>query len=82
MTPLELVFTMLGEVSTREITVHREARGFQENKKAAQDGGTIAGNARKELEKKTGKKVVSGKNYLSITSPQKHKQLPEQEGKG
>jgi len=59
MTDLELVFCMLGEASTTEIAVQREAQGFVENKDAANAGGKIAGNARKELEKKSGRKVVS-----------------------
>ena len=65
MTDLELIFTMLGEASTTEITVQQDAQGFQENKEAARSGGKIAGNARKELEKKSGRKVVSSSNFLS-----------------
>jgi len=64
MTDLELIFSMLGEASTKEITVNRDARGFDENKQAAVEGGTVAGNARKELERKSGKKVTTGENYL------------------
>ena len=66
MTPLELVFTMLGEVSTKEIASTKNAQGFWQNKEVAKEGGKIAGNAREELERKTGKKVVSNKNYMSI----------------
>jgi DNA-damage-inducible protein D len=64
MTDLELIFTMLGEASTTEIAKKKDAQGFKENHTAAKDGGTIAGNARKELELKTGTPVVSKKNYL------------------
>ncbi len=64
MTDLELIFSMLGEASTTEITKNRDAQGFNELKEAAQDGGSIAGNARNELEKKSGKKVVTSENYL------------------
>ncbi len=79
MTPLELVFTMLGEVSTKEIAHTQEAQGFKQNKEAAKQGGRIAGNARKELEKKTGKKIVSNKNYLSIAKNRAdNKALPDQ----
>jgi hypothetical protein len=79
MTPLELVFTMLGEVSTKEIAVTQDARGFDKNLGAAKDGGEIAGNARKELEKKTGKRVVSEKNSLAIVNRSGiHKSLPEE----
>lgn len=65
MTDLELIFTMLGEASTTEITVQQDAQGFQENKEAARAGGKIAGNARKELEAKSGRRVVSPLNFLS-----------------
>lgn len=64
MTDLELIFSMLGEASTTEITRTNDPKGFVENKKAAIQGGRIAGNARKELESKSGKKVVSNQNYL------------------
>ena len=64
MTDLELLFTMVGEASTTEIARERDAQGYPENKAAAQDGGSIAGNARKELEKQSGKEVVSKKNFL------------------
>lgn len=65
MTDLELIFTMLGEASTTEITIQQDAQGFRENKEAAQAGGKIAGNARKELEAKSGRRVVSPSNFLS-----------------
>lgn len=65
MTDLELIFTMLGEASTTEIIIQQDAQGFPENKEAAQDGGKIAGNARKELEAKSGRRVVSPSNFLS-----------------
>ncbi len=64
MTDLELIFSMLGEASTKEIVVNTNPEGFVENKKAAKAGGKIAGDARKNLELKSGKKVVSNKNYL------------------
>jgi prophage antirepressor-like protein len=64
MTDLELIFSMLGEASTKEITVNTDTQGFDENKKAAKAGGKIAGDARKQLELKSGKKVVTNQNYL------------------
>jgi hypothetical protein len=64
MTDLELIFTMLGEASTTEITRRSDALGFDENRTSAKEGGKIAGNARKALEAKTGKNVVSKSNYL------------------
>jgi DNA-damage-inducible protein D len=69
MTDLELIFSMLGEASTTEITRAQDAQGFDENSIAAHKGGKIAGDARSELEKETGKSVVSRENYLEI--PQK-----------
>ena len=64
MSDLELIFSMLGEASTKEITVNTDTKGFIENKKAAQAGGKIAGDARKQLELKSGKSVVTSDNYL------------------
>lgn len=64
MTDLELIFTMLGEASTTEIARTQDAQGFDENRAVARSGGAVAGNARKELESKTGNKVITRKNYL------------------
>jgi len=64
MDDLELIFTMLGEASTTRITQAINAKGFPKNKQAAKEGGTIAGNARKELEIKSGKQVSRRGNYL------------------
>ena len=75
MTDLELIFSMLGEASTTEIARNRDARGFSENKHAAKAGGKIAGDARGQLEKQTGKRVVSRKNYLPPGAKRKHKVL-------
>lgn len=71
MTDLELIFTMLGEASTTEIARTKDAQGFEENEDAAIEGGTIAGNARKELEKKSGRKVVTRENFKSLTEKKK-----------
>ena len=65
MTDLELIFTMLGEAGTTEIARRKDAQGFADNRKAAKEGGAVAGNARKALEAKSGKPVVSKKNYLT-----------------
>ncbi|MBC2746737.1 MAG: Bro-N domain-containing protein [ANME-2 cluster archaeon] len=70
MTDLELIFTMLGEASTTEIAKKKNAKGFPENKKAASAGGTIAGNARKELEEESGKKVSTKTNYYELSEAQ------------
>jgi DNA-damage-inducible protein D len=64
MNDLELIFSMLGEAATTEITRNRDTQGFDENKQAAIEGGSVAGTARKELEAKSGKKVISKENYL------------------
>ncbi len=73
MTDLELIFSMLDEASTTEIARNRDTQGFPENQAAAVAGGTIAGNARRELEKKSGRKVVSRENYLA--APESAKRL-------
>ena len=64
MTDLELIFSMLGEASTTNIARAKNTKGFNENKQAAIAGGQVAGNARKELEQRSGEKVVKSENYL------------------
>ena len=64
MSEAELIFTALAELSTRQIAETEEAKGLQENAKASKKGGKIAKNARLQLEAQTGKKVVSGENFL------------------
>jgi DNA-damage-inducible protein D len=64
MTPLELIFTALGEELTRDEAVRSDAKGFNENHEAAQKGGSIAGDARLRVEERTGNKIVSKENYL------------------
>ena len=73
MNDLELIFSMLGEAATTEITRVDDAKGFHESKSSARKGGEVAGKARKDLEEKTGRKVVSKENYL--VTPQKRKKL-------
>ncbi len=70
---LELIFSMLGEAATTEITKAHDTQGFDENRDAAYKGGKIAGDAREQLEKKSGRKVVSEENYLDM--PEKKKIL-------
>lgn len=67
MTDLELVFTMLGEKSTAELSKASNAVGFEENATAADAGGRIAGDARRNLERQTKKLVVSRSNFLADT---------------
>ncbi len=76
MTDLELIFTMLGEASTTEIAKNKNAQGFVQNHQAAKEGGSVAGAARKDLEKKSGKKIVSSQNYKALTENE-HKKLDE-----
>ncbi len=74
MTDLELIFSMLGEASTTAIVKTQKPIGFTENKKVAKQGGDVAGNARKELEIKTGEKVVSPTNY-KVLEEKKQKRI-------
>ena len=64
MNEAELIFTAMAEMSTREIAENMEAKGMEENKIAGRKGGGISKKARIELEEKTNKKVVSGRNFL------------------
>ena len=73
MDDLELIFTMLGEASTTRIAKAKDTRGMEENKIAAKQGGEVAGNARKELEEKTGESVLSEDNFLDIPEKLKKK---------
>ncbi len=75
MTDLELIFTMLGEASTTEIARNRDAQGFEQNKKASREGGEVAGSARNELEKRSGRMVVSKNNYKGIPEKEMRKKL-------
>ncbi|NIA02515.1 MAG: phage antirepressor protein [Nitrospirae bacterium] len=64
MTDLELIFTMLGEKVTTEISQNEEPKGMPANKKVAKRGGGVAGKAREETEKELGRSVISKDNYL------------------
>lgn len=64
MSEAELIFTALAELSTRQIAESVQATGLPENAEAGKKGGRVAKNARLELEKKTGKSVITGENYL------------------
>ena len=75
MTDLELIFTMLGEASTTEIARNRDAQGYDENEVAAVEGGTVAGNARLDLERKSGRRVSSRENFKEIPEAVKRKQI-------
>ena len=64
MDDLELIFSMLGEAATTRITKAKNTKGFPQNKQVAREGGAIAGNARHQLEQKSGQKVSTPENYL------------------
>jgi uncharacterized membrane protein len=71
MNDLELIFSMLGEASTTEIARNKNAQGMLENRESARQGGSVAGKARRDLEKKSGRKVASKKNYLKAPQDKK-----------
>ena len=71
MSEAELIFTALAELSTRQIAETTKSKGLKENAVASKKGGTVAKNARKELEAKTGKSVVTGENFLPPTKDNK-----------
>ncbi|MBK8394036.1 MAG: phage antirepressor protein [Leptospiraceae bacterium] len=66
MTDLELIFTMLGEKVTTEISKEEKPDTFQKNKKVAKRGGRVAGNARKQTEKELGKSIITKENFLPL----------------
>lgn len=66
MTTLELVLNMLAEATTTELANATNPQGLEENKKVAKEGGSIAGNARKEIEAKTGQPVITSKNAIDL----------------
>jgi DNA-damage-inducible protein D len=68
---------MLGEAATTEIARNRDAQGFVPNKRAAKEGGTVADNARRQLETKSGRKVVTRHNYLADKPKPKLPPKPE-----
>lgn len=69
----ELAITMLGEATTLEIAKGKDAQGLGENVDAAKEGGEVAGNARRDIEKRTGKKVANANNFLKRLSSKKNK---------
>lgn len=77
MTNLELIFTALSEEITRTIATNEEAQGFNENLDAAQQGGQAAGNARLQVERVKGVKVVSSENFLGLKGGDMASELPE-----
>ncbi len=78
MSEAELIFTALAELSTRQIAQTDDATGMAENKAAATKGGAIAKQARKALESKTGRSVVSGENFLPPSNTPRRKIMEKQ----
>ncbi len=74
---LELIFTMLGERVTTEVTRSKEAKGFKDCKEAAKEGGEVAGNARKDAEKRIGRTIISEENFIDKPEKEKRKQFPK-----
>ncbi len=80
MSTLELVLNMLAEATTTELTQTINPQGLEENKAVAKEGGTVAGNARKDIEARTGKPVITSKNALNFSKlidEVSHKKLDE-----
>jgi DNA-damage-inducible protein D len=71
MNDLELIFSMLGEASTTAIVKTRNPKGFAENRIVANEGGSVAGKARRDLELKTRQKVITSENYLAESKQKK-----------
>jgi hypothetical protein len=67
MSTLELVLNMLAEATTTELTKTQHPKGLQENKEMAREGGTVAGNARKDIEQRTGKPVITAENRIQLS---------------
>jgi DNA-damage-inducible protein D len=72
---LELIFTMLGESVTTEVTRSKDAEGLPDCKNAAKEGGDVAGNARKDAEKRIGRTILSEDNYLDVPEKVKRKRI-------
>ncbi len=69
-----IIFAMLGEAATNRITKIKNPRGLEENKATSKEGGEVAGNARRELEIKTGESAINEVNYLDVPESKKRKE--------
>ena len=78
MNDLELIFTMLGEASTTEIARNKDAQDYIENRSAASKGGAVAGRARRDLEKKSGKRIASKENYKLLPEAAARKRVTKE----
>ena len=68
MTTLELVLNMLAEATTTEISKEQNPQTFAENRSVAREGGEVAGNARKDIEERTGRPVITSKNAADFSN--------------
>lgn len=75
MSDLELIITMLGEATTTQLTQRRDSKGIGKLKHDAKEGGEVAGSARKDVERRTGVKVVTKQNYLPKNKKRSIKQI-------
>ncbi len=75
MTDIELILTMLAEATTTKLHRDRDSKGFEPLKKDAQEGGAVAGSTRRDIEKRSGKPVVTGENFKGLTG--KGRKKPE-----
>lgn len=75
MSNLELVLNMLAEATTTEIPREKKPKGFDQSRIIAKQGGTIAGNTRREIEEKTGRKIITSKNQKRLRSDNESKKL-------
>ena len=73
MTDIELILTMLGEATTTKLHRDRDSKGFEPLKKDAQEGGAVAGSTRRDIEKRSGKPVVSSENFKGLTGKKRKK---------
>lgn len=81
MTDLELILTALGEAVTRTVAIDDDAQGFNQNKTAATKGGQAGGQARRNVEKITGKPVISSQNFLNLKGDDRREELSRDDKK-
>lgn len=73
MTDIELILTMLAEATTTKLHRDRDSKGFEPLKRDAQEGGAVAGSTRKDIERRSGKAVVTSENYKGLTGKDRKK---------
>ena len=73
MTDIELILTMLGEATTTKFHRDRDSQGLEPLKKDAQEGGAVAGSTRRDIEKRSGKPVVTSENFKELEGKERKK---------